>query len=47
MSQPLRVVGVSGSPTHPSHTTVLVDEVAHAYAEAMGGISRTIRCCPS
>lgn len=46
MSQPLRVVGVSGSPTHPSRTTVLVDEVANAYAEAVGGVARTIRLAP-
>ena len=46
MSHPLSVVGVSGSPTHPSRTTVLVDEVTRAYAEASGGIARTIRLAP-
>jgi len=46
MSHPLRVVGVSGSPTHPSRTTVLVDEVARAYAEATGGVARTIQLAP-
>lgn len=46
MSHPLSVVGVSGSPTHPSRTTVLVDEVTRSYAEASGGIARTIRLAP-
>ena len=46
MSHPLTVVGVSGSPTHPSRTTVLVDEVARAYAEAAGGVHRTIQLAP-
>lgn len=46
MSQPLSVVGVSGSPTHPSRTTVLVEEVARSYAEATGGVARTIRLAP-
>lgn len=46
MSHPLSVVGVSGSPTHPSRTTVLVDEVARSYAEATGGVARTIQLAP-
>ena len=46
MSHPLSVVGVSGSPTHPSRTTVLVDEVTRAYAEATGGDARTIQLAP-
>lgn len=46
MSHPLNVVGVSGSPTHPSRTTVLVDEVTRAYAEATGGVARTIQLAP-
>ncbi|RDV45424.1 FMN reductase [Leifsonia sp. ku-ls] len=46
MSHPLSVVGVSGSPTHPSRTTVLVDEVARSYAEATGGTARTIQLAP-
>lgn len=46
MSHPLSVVGVSGSPTHPSRTTVLVDEVTRSYAEATGGIARTIQLAP-
>ncbi|ERK72799.1 FMN reductase [Leifsonia aquatica] len=40
------VVGVSGSPTHPSRTTVLVDEVARSFAEAIGGSHRTIELAP-
>jgi FMN reductase len=46
MAHALTVVGVSGSPTHPSRTTVLVDEVTRAYAEAAGASARTIQLAP-
>jgi FMN reductase len=37
MSKPIRVVGVSGSPTDPSRTTALVRRVSEAFAEKLGG----------
>src|SRR5690606_3046237 len=37
MSQTIRVVGVSGSPTDPSRTTALVRRVTEAFADALGG----------
>ncbi|MDN4614306.1 FMN reductase [Leifsonia sp. F6_8S_P_1B] len=40
------VVGVSGSPTRPSRTTVLVDEVTRTFADATGGTARTIELAP-
>lgn len=38
----LRIVAVSGSPTRPSRTSVLVSTVADAFAERLEGESRTI-----
>ncbi|QNE35181.1 FMN reductase [Leifsonia shinshuensis] len=46
MAHAPHVVGVSGSPTAPSRTTVLVDEVARSFAEATGGTSTTIELAP-
>ncbi len=40
------VVGVSGSPTHPSRTTVLVSEVTKAFATATDGTATTIELAP-
>ncbi len=40
------VVGVSGSPTHPSRTTVLVAEVAERYAKSLGGTATIIELAP-
>ena len=37
MSRPIRVVGVSGSPTDPSRTTALVQRVSAAFADELGG----------
>ncbi|QEO09429.1 FMN reductase [Protaetiibacter larvae] len=42
MSQPIRVVGVSGSPTDPSRTTALVRRVSEAFAERLGGEAQVI-----
>lgn len=46
MAHAPHVVGVSGSPTAPSRTTVLVDEVAREFAAATGGTSTTIELAP-
>jgi FMN reductase len=46
MAHPPSVVGVSGSPTNPSRTTVLVDEVTRAFADATGGTATTIELAP-
>jgi FMN reductase len=40
------VVGVSGSPTRPSRTTALVQEVAETFAERVGGVSTVIELAP-
>lgn len=40
------VVGVSGSPTAPSRTTVLVNAVTREFAEATGGVATTIELAP-
>lgn len=45
-SRPLSVVGVSGSPTHPSRTTVLVREVTESFAAAVGGTATTVELAP-
>ncbi len=37
MTKPIRVVGVSGSPTDPSRTSALVRRVSEAFAEQLGG----------
>ncbi|HEY8282004.1 MAG TPA: FMN reductase [Leifsonia sp.] len=42
----LSVVGVSGSPTHPSRTTVLVRTVTEAFAEAVDAVPTTIELGP-
>ncbi|QIZ97861.1 FMN reductase [Leifsonia sp. PS1209] len=42
----ISVVGVSGSPTHPSRTTVLVREVTEAFAAAVGGTATTVELAP-
>lgn len=42
MTHPPSVVGVSGSLTAPSRTTVLVDEVTRTFADAIGGLPTTI-----
>lgn len=44
--RPISVVGVSGSPTHPSRTTVLVREVTEAFAAAVGGTATTVELAP-
>ena len=46
MAHAPHVVGVSGSPTAPSRTTVLVDAVARSFAEATGGTATTIELAP-
>ena len=46
MAHAPHVVGVSGSPTAPSRTTVLVDEVTRSFAEATGGTATTIELAP-
>jgi FMN reductase len=43
---PISVVGVSGSPTRPSRTTALVQEVAEIFAERVGGVSTVIELAP-
>ena len=40
------IVGVSGSPTNRSRTTVLVEEVTRSFADATGGTARTIELAP-
>lgn len=42
MTKPIRVVGVSGSPTDPSRTTALVRRVSDAFAEQLGGEATVI-----
>ncbi len=42
MSEPIRIVGVSGSPTDPSRTTALVRRVTEAFAERLGGEAQVI-----
>jgi len=44
--RPISVVGVSGSPTRPSRTTALVQEVAEAFAERVGGVATVIELAP-
>lgn len=46
MAHAPNVVGVSGSLTRPSRTTVLVEEVADSFAEASGGTATTIELSP-
>ncbi|MFF1876976.1 FMN reductase [Leifsonia sp. NPDC058230] len=43
---PVTVVGVSGSPTHPSRTTALVAEVTEAFATELGGTATVIELAP-
>jgi len=40
------VVGVSGSPTHPSRTTALVQEVTETFAARVGGVATVIELAP-
>ncbi len=40
------MVGVSGSPTRPSRTTALVQEVAQTFAERVGGEATVIELAP-
>ena len=42
----ISIVGVSGSPTHPSRTTTLVRGVTEAFAEAVGGTPTVIELAP-
>lgn len=42
MTKPIRIVGVSGSPTDPSRTTSLVHRVSGAFAEQLGGEATVI-----
>jgi FMN reductase len=42
----ISVVGVSGSPTRPSRTTALVDEVTRAFATSLGGVPTLIELAP-
>jgi len=42
MRETIRVVGVSGSPTAPSRTTVLVGRVARSFAAQLGGEAEVI-----
>ena len=44
--KPITVVGVSGSPTHPSRTTALVAEVTEAFATELGGTATVIELAP-
>lgn len=44
--RPISVVGVSGSPTRPSRTTALVQEVAETFAARVGGVSTVIELAP-
>jgi FMN reductase len=45
-NRPISVVGVSGSPTRPSRTTALVQEVAETFAERVGGVATVIELAP-
>lgn len=45
-ARPFRVVGVSGSPTTPSRTTVLVEHVAAEFAARVGGTSSVVELAP-
>jgi len=45
-ARPISVVGVSGSPTHPSRTTALVREVAETFAARVGGVATLIELAP-
>jgi len=40
------VVGVSGSPTRPSRTTALVQEVTETFATRVGGVATVIELAP-
>ena len=40
------MVGVSGSPTHPSRTTALVQEVTETFAARVGGVATVIELAP-
>jgi FMN reductase len=42
----ISVVGVSGSPIHPSRTTALVEEVTRAFAASVGGVPTVIELAP-
>jgi FMN reductase len=42
----ISVVGVSGSPTRPSRTTALVEEVTRVFAESIGGVPTVIELAP-
>jgi FMN reductase len=42
----ISVVGVSGSPTRPSRTTALVEEVTGAFAQAIGGVPTIVELAP-
>lgn len=42
----LHIVGVSGSPTHPSRTTALVTEVTDAFASALGAVAEHVALAP-
>jgi FMN reductase len=42
----ISVVGVSGSPTRPSRTTALVEEVTRAFAQALGGTPTIVELAP-
>jgi FMN reductase len=44
--RPISVVGVSGSPTRPSRTTALVQEVAETFAARVGGEATVIELAP-
>lgn len=44
--RPISVVGVSGSPTRPSRTTGLVQQVAGAFAERVSGVATMIELAP-
>lgn len=45
-ARPISVVGVSGSPTRPSRTTALVQEVTDTFASRVGGVSTVIELAP-
>ena len=42
----ISVVGVSGSPTRPSRTTALVEEVTETFARSLGGTPTVIELAP-
>jgi FMN reductase len=44
--KPLSVVGVSGSPTHPSRTTALVSAVTESFAAELNGTATVIQLAP-